>query len=257
MSNMIFDYINKPIIVDDEYEVQSFMPQATFTVTLGCLVENGFDLGMDDYPIFDDEYRNVLNAKIIRHYYFREIGQETPALFRYFLNMRLNEIMPYYNDLYRSAQFDVNPLLNVNMTTRNDGSASRDDKRNVTHDETGASESSATSNASSESRVLNSTTPQMALSGHEDYATAITDTESKTSNDSTANDSSSRTLNEDDVFKSSSTEQYVREVVGLTGITSSQAIMQYREQLLNIDMMIINELAPLFFGLYSCYANYL
>lgn len=53
---------------------------ATYTTELRRLIENGFDLGLDDYPIFDEEYRAVLNKKIIDHYYFCEIGFETAGL---------------------------------------------------------------------------------------------------------------------------------------------------------------------------------
>ena len=38
---------------------------AVYTTELRRLIENGYDLGLDDYPIFDEEYRAVLNKKII------------------------------------------------------------------------------------------------------------------------------------------------------------------------------------------------
>lgn len=38
-------------------------------------------IGLNDYPIFDEAYRNTLNNKIIRHYYTREIGAETVGRF--------------------------------------------------------------------------------------------------------------------------------------------------------------------------------
>lgn len=34
-------------------------------------------LGLADYPIFDETYRETLNDKIIRHYFMYEIGAET------------------------------------------------------------------------------------------------------------------------------------------------------------------------------------
>lgn len=55
-----------------------------------------------NYPLFDSEYRSTLETKILMHYYTREIGFETVALWKHFLKMRLNEIMPYYNKLYQS-----------------------------------------------------------------------------------------------------------------------------------------------------------
>jgi hypothetical protein len=96
---------------------------ATYTTTVKNLIDNNYDLGLKNYPIFDEAYRNVLNNKIIEHYRFREIGMETPALFKFFLNRELNEIMPLYNQYYDSAKLQFNPLQNVSMTEEfhNDG----------------------------------------------------------------------------------------------------------------------------------------
>lgn len=67
-----------------------------------------------DYPIFDEAYRGVLEKKIIRHYYTREIGAETFGLFQLYLSDKMNEIMPYYNQLYASELLskNINPLTN-------------------------------------------------------------------------------------------------------------------------------------------------
>ena len=52
------------------------------------------------YPIFDEQYRPVLEKKILKHYYTREIGEESVGLWKMRLNNKLNEIMPYYNQLF-------------------------------------------------------------------------------------------------------------------------------------------------------------
>lgn len=75
-----------------------------------------------DFPIFDENYREVLCTKILRHYYTREIGLETYGLWKLKLQTKLNEIMPYYNKLYKSELLKFNPLYDVNMTTVNSGS---------------------------------------------------------------------------------------------------------------------------------------
>ena len=69
-----------------------------------------------DYPIFDENYRATLETKILKHYYFREIGLETAALFKHFLRTRMGEIMPYYNQLYRSETLEFNPLYDFTYT---------------------------------------------------------------------------------------------------------------------------------------------
>lgn len=83
------------------------------------------------FPIFDEAYRNVLETKIIKHYYTREIGLETVGLWKLKLDTKLNEIMPYYNQLYKSELLTFNPFYDVDLTT--------DHKltRNETADQTG------------------------------------------------------------------------------------------------------------------------
>lgn len=83
---------------------------AEYTIELGTLLQHGFHLALDDYPIFNPAYRNVLNNKIIEHFYFREIGLETPDRFNFFLRRTMNEIMPYYNKLYNSELSNFDPF---------------------------------------------------------------------------------------------------------------------------------------------------
>lgn len=69
-----------------------------------------------DYPIFDETYKSVLETKIIRHFYMYEIGQETLGYFKFTLESKLNEIMPYYNQLYESQLLKYNPLFDVDLS---------------------------------------------------------------------------------------------------------------------------------------------
>lgn len=91
-----------------------------YTTELRYLIENNFDIGLKDYPIFDENYREPLNRKIINHYYFREIGFETAELFKRYLNNTMNEIMPYYNQLFKSELLEFNPFYNVDKTVTAD-----------------------------------------------------------------------------------------------------------------------------------------
>lgn len=92
-----------------------------YTPTVDNLLRNKFDLGLKDYPIFDENYRETLNNKIIDHYRFREIGLETPMLFKLYLNRKMNEIMPYYNQLYASELLEFDPITNFEYTEKFDG----------------------------------------------------------------------------------------------------------------------------------------
>lgn len=72
-----------------------------------------------DFPIFDENYRAGLCKKILLHYYTREIGMETVGLWKLKLYMKMNEIMPLYNQLYKSELIEFNPLYDTDLTTTN------------------------------------------------------------------------------------------------------------------------------------------
>lgn len=79
-----------------------------------------------DFPIFDENYRQVLCRKILKHYYTREIAHETVGRWKLALNAKLNEIMPYYNQLYKSELLEFNPFYDVDLTRSREGSGTRD-----------------------------------------------------------------------------------------------------------------------------------
>lgn len=60
----------------------------------------GYDWGMRDYPIFDENYREKLNRAIWNHFAFRRIACDTPSMFIFFLNRRMQEQMPNVNPVY-------------------------------------------------------------------------------------------------------------------------------------------------------------
>lgn len=68
------------------------------------------------YPIFDEKYRSHLESLICLHYYRREIGFETVGLFKLYLERTMKEIMPYYNQLYKSQLLDFNPFYDIDLT---------------------------------------------------------------------------------------------------------------------------------------------
>lgn len=87
-----------------------------------------------DFPIFDEAYRLVLERKILKHYYTREIAHETVGLWKLRLDVRLNEIMPYYNKLYESDRLKFNPLNDVDYKTTHKGNESTADAETIGRD---------------------------------------------------------------------------------------------------------------------------
>ena len=111
-----------------------------------------------DFPIFDESYRNVLENKILKHYYTREIGAETVGLWKHWLCTRLNEIMPYYNQLYNSTLLEFNPFYDVDLATNsqrvdngdNQKSGTRDTEISGTTEITGGTETTVENNNKNE-----------------------------------------------------------------------------------------------------------
>lgn len=84
-----------------------------------------------DFPIFDENYRKQLEHKIVRHFYLREIGFETVGVFKFYLENKLNEIMPYYNRIYNAYLLDIDPLSNYRSKKLGSNNQLSDNKTNT------------------------------------------------------------------------------------------------------------------------------
>lgn len=270
-----------------------------------------------NFPIFDESYRTVLETKILRHYYTREIGLETVGLWKLKLNTKLNEIMPFYNQLYKSELIEFNPLYDVELTRERkiEGTGTKDTENGENRSGNTSSENSQNTNESqnnsiniketgTDSSTVNGTTdgtqnqntsgngtnmysdtPQGAITDLQDgkYLTnatvdSVTNTfggaSHETANQKTDTQNNRTTENAgttekdgsidgtaDTDFNSkmdgfsnttlSNTEDYVEHVIGSNGGESfSKRLNDFRSTFINIDMMVINELEELFFGLW-------
>lgn len=102
------------------------------TITLAELIEGGmcpFDT-TDPYPIWDEKHRAELEKKIIEHYMYRQIGFETAGRFKFELNKLMREIMPRYIKIWKTTQYQYNPIENYNM--REGSTDTMDDTHNST-----------------------------------------------------------------------------------------------------------------------------
>lgn len=110
------------------------------------------------FPVFDEAYRSVIETKILRHYYTREIGFETVGLWKLKLETRLNEVMPYFNQLYESTLLEFNPFYDVDLTVTHEGSGTDDTGQTSKYsDKVDGSSMSDTSNRREGSTAVDST----------------------------------------------------------------------------------------------------
>lgn len=208
------------------------------------------------FPIFDEKYRTILEKKILKHFYTREICEETVGLWKLRLDTKLNEIMPYYNKLYKSELLEFNPLYTSNLTRtkKTDYDSNRNTSNNGTVKSTSENNGSDTITNSNVNIDLFSDTPQGALTSieNETYLTnARKTTDSGNSSSSTTNSITGNVTNSDSGTDAlNSTEDYLETVIGFEGSSASDLLIKYRDTFLNIDMMIIEDLETLFFQLW-------
>lgn len=212
-----------------------------YTTELRYLVEMNFDLGLKDYPIFDELYRKPLNDKIIEHYSFREIGFETAELFKRFLNRTMNEIMPYYNQLYKSELLKFTPLASKQIIEK----YVKDNEANA--HQTGNGTQSTISTGTNDARSVFSETPQglLSMSNIETDLYASSASIDKSSGTSDTSSDNTTTTTADSVGK----ETFTRDITGIEG-DPSELLKNFRSTFLNIDMLIIDELNSLFMGIW-------
>lgn len=207
--------------------------------TDGISMLEGGNIGLDFYPIWDEAYRAKLNGKIYDHYFLREIGFETIEVFAYNMRTRMQEIMPFYNELYKTKIDLVDPLRTVDITTINDATAIQK--------VAASSENDVTSTNKSGQRSVQSDFPQNMLSGSSDYASSGADVNGTTSVET---DGKETQESESDGETHSETK--------MSGFQGNQGdiINGVRSAILNIDLMIINDLEPMFLQVFNTGDSY-
>lgn len=240
-----------------------------------------------EWPIFDEEYRVPLEKKILRYFYTREIGCETYGLWKLMLQNKLCEIMPYYNQLYKSELLiaGVNPLNDVDYTKTgnrtDDGSDTRTTEQEGTDNTVVSSTSKdvrGTVTADTDKNVVGgnqqhtkkySDTPQGSLNGVESgtYLTSAeynTDTDNTTTTitrngtedvtdqvDSSGTTSNTTTGKTNSKGTAKNTAEYLERVTGkMGGSTYAKMLRELRESFLNIDALVLKDLGTLFMNVW-------
>ena len=273
------------------------------------LISNARPLIFDfDYPIFDTSYKAVLESKILKYYYFHEICDVPLARWKLMLDNKMNEIMPYYNQLYSSEKLTITPLINesrersytkdtsstsegqstMQSSDTSTGHTETDETSSGTDDMTENTQGSGTRTGETTSnreesrngQALTSDTPQGTitdvddngyLSGVQRTSESITDEQTVNTSENTGDTSQStragttagtthsetdttittgRSGTDTSTAKINTLDDYLEKTSGITGVSQSQLLTEYRNTFLNIDQMVLRDLRPLFFLLY-------
>lgn len=261
--------------------------KAGFTESVGfsqidAVLENSWNkIFTSNVPFFDESYRKPLCKKILKHFYLREIGMETVGEWLYYINTVLEEIMPYYNQLYKSELLEFNPLYDTDIKTTHTLTTTGTDKQTDNRESTNTRTDDLTQiqNRNTESKrtddLTNSTsgtsldlyhdTPQgnIGAIGDTDYLTNLR----KISNTNTVNATGTQTIKDTgdvttdntgtqtneltDNFTGNrqynNTDDYIENISGKRGGQSfSKMLSEFRQNMLNIDMLVIKEFETCF-----------
>lgn len=229
-----------------------------------------------EYEFFDLAYKRVFEEKILKHFYYRYICTTDYAQWKLWLDSKLNDIMPYYNQLYKSATLELNPLYNfvidvehrdsggdtVNSTRTNDKDSSNGTTtQNEYNDSKSGTDTTNNTNSNKNVNKYNNT-PQGRL---EDVDSGAYLTEATIINDNGSGETKvnygakyekkfKEIVTNKNVAKSSENKeesvttdrQYTEHVMGRKEATDADLLIRFRETFLNIDLMIMNELNELF-----------
>ena len=200
-----------------------------YTTELRYIIESGYKLNaLSSYPIFDENYRSVLNQYILNHFWMREIGFETVGEFDLYLGNTLNEIMPYYNGMFKMAMSEIDPLTNY--------------KYKETLDKTDKGTTSSNSITNGNSKSVESTPAdglvQMNEIENNVYASSAT--------------LNNNAVNANGTVDSKTETDYVKLVSGYNGVSVGKLYDEYRRYVVSVVRLLMNDkdLNQCFLGVY-------
>ena len=228
------------------------------TVELGEIVASGVDVWAFEYPVpaktvtyngktakvpFDKE---AFEQKILDHYRFRQIGQETVGRWLHYFRTRIREIMPYYVQLYEfeAKWFNIDdPLESYNLVETFDESS----HGSGTQRGSGSSENTSDSSGTTDKENRFSDTPQGSIENLDNYLTTATKDHEASAGTATVSATDSSESSTENTGNTSHTLTR-RGNIGVQPLGSE--VQNIRDAFINIDRMVIDELKDLFLQVY-------
>lgn len=206
---------------------------------------NLFDFEYDFYCDNESLKRNF-EEKFKQNYLFYEIGSETVQRFKFMLQSKLNMIMPYYKQLYETELRckNIDFMVNKDYTETISRDLTSTMENIITSNNTGNSTSNNTSNDNEKQSSINNGVSNVSI------VNGLTgETQLKSDSNSVTNTSTKENQSMDNTNKQ--TEVTTNTGKGNIGITSSASLLKgWREVIINIDKLIIDECYDLFMLVY-------
>ena len=214
-----------------------------------------------EYPFYidDEDAKTKFEEKFMLYYWNCEIGFETFARFQKALQARLTIKMPYYQQLYATelASKDISFLLNKDLretftreiATENETTGTNNTKQ-TSNNESSLNQEGTTTNTHKESSIRDGVSTSSLVDG---YLTGVSSDNGSNSTTGTTNSTdnltSEGTLSQTENGKTIEKTDLLSQ--GNIGITSSAELLQkWRDVLINIDEIIIEDCRDLFMRIY-------
>ena len=230
---------------------------ANFTMEIREMVNHPLINGVFtfDYEFYSDNIQDkeTFEKLFVSHFYFREIGFETPERFKMKLQAKLNLIMPYYRQLAMTEWDKVRSIEQMmeskNLTETTEHTQSIQGNTETQSNQSSSSNATQNTSSSNESKASNLADGVSQSSLDDGYLTSSGKTEQtdNTQSEATGNANQSILGNNEQQL----TEKTTFTSNGDIGIqTPAYAIAEWRKVIININQMIINECEDLFLKIY-------
>ena len=215
---------------------------AKYTIELRALNNPHFFKLFDfEYDFYEESKKEQFEQKFIDYFYMREIEHATAEEFKHELRTKLNLIAPYYKQLYETElkSKNIEFLLNKDLkeTFIREVESDTESLSNFNNESNG--------NANVETLSTTNDTPQNRIDDLDRYISSAS--KDKNTSDTSSSDNGSSISQNSNTAK----EETTLISQGNIGTTSSaQLLRDWRDVLINIDMMILEECEELFFKLF-------
>ena len=215
---------------------------AKYTIELRALNNPPFFKLFDfKYDFYEESKKEQFEQKFIDYFYMREIEHATAEEFKHELRTKLNLIAPYYKQLYETELKSKNIEFLLNKDLKETFI------REVESDTESLSNFNNESNGKAKVETLSTTndTPQNRVDDLDKYISSAS--KDKNTSDTSSSDNGSSISQNSNTAKEETT-LISRGNIGTT--SSAQLLRDWRDVLINIDMMILEECEELFFKLF-------
>lgn len=218
---------------------------AQVTIELRHVLQmEGFELFDFEYKFEDENFKHQFEQLFKEYYYFYEIGEETIDRWKHTFKNRLQILSPYYNDLYMSTLKDIDPFI----TTQIKESLSDTTERTDTTNENTNTENNQKNDTTGKDELdsLRTDYPQ-SVEIENDIPTERAKNISNMTGQTTSTGDTKANIQRDGEGKT--TRNFEKIIEGFSG-NKNETLKEYRENLLNVNKMLIAEFKTLFILVY-------